>query len=1092
MASEARKCDSAMGSSETDTDQRNGRPVRLWLGRVAWALVALVITAMAYVWLTRERIATDLIDDYLAEAGLEASYDIVQIGLNQQIIENVVIGDPKRPDATIKRVIVDVSYTLGAPGIGAARLESPRVFATYRDGELSLGALDPLLFAESDMPSSGLPEIDLAIIDGGALIETDFGDVGVFIKGEGPLDDGFSADLALVAPGLGLENCLAASLTAFGELSTTKGEPRFKGPLRLRDAACGGADLASADFAVDVSTDPAFTTVSGDLNLASSSWAYAQDTAQSAKGSARFSVSQDALTVSHDLTFERVETDLASVGAVRADGTLRIGEGSSQTTWDAQVTGEGISPAAYVDSTIAEARNASEATLAAGLLAKLERNLKAATQGASLTGDVTYRLEDNAQSLVIPQARLISGAGETLVALSRFALGVRSADKAPRLVGNFLTGGTGLPEITGRMDQDETGAIALRLSMAEYSEGEDRVAIPGLQARQRANGSWLFSGKVAASGAIPGGAISSLEVPLTGSIGSSTGLRLGSRCTDIRVASLVSYDLAIEDQDLRVCPAGRQAILRYGNALEIDAQVNDLELTGEVGGSAFRLKGAQTTLSYPGDFNLADFSAVIGEPDNAVHLTSAALSGSFEDGVSGTFENASAKLDAVPLDLSEMAGRWAYDDETLRVSQASLTLTERGDERARFEPLIARDAVLSLSSSDIKAQATMRHPLSDMRIADLTIQHDLSTAKGAALLDVPEVTFGDVLAPEDLTYLAKGVIAFTEGTVIGSGQIEWTSDTVTSSGAFRTDNIDLAAAFGPVRGLKGEIRFSDLLNFTTEPSQVITIASINPGVEALAGTVQFSLTDGQIVEVEEARWPFMGGELVMRPTTLRYGIDEEQEYTFDITNLDAAKFIAEMELANLSATGTFNGTVPIIFNDNGDGRIEGGSLSSQAPGGNVSYIGELTYEDLGAVSNFAFQSLRSLDYKAMRVELDGSLAGEIITRFQIDGVSQGEAASRNFITRRLSKLPIRFNINVRSENFYKLATMVRTFWDPEALPDPVDQGVLSSDGVLLLRSSEPRPPSSPPDPPEPPQSSPKAGLRFDEPGVQPPESDDLP
>ncbi|MEL6487382.1 MAG: hypothetical protein AAFQ13_09585, partial [Pseudomonadota bacterium] len=150
--------------------------------------MALVLAVMAYVWLTRERIATDLIDDYLAEAGLEASYEIAQIGLDQQIIENVVIGDPNRPDITIKRVIVDVSYTLGAPGIGAARLEGPRVFATYRDGELSLGALDPLLFADGDEASTGLPAIDLAIIDGGALVETDFGDVGVYLEGKGPLD----------------------------------------------------------------------------------------------------------------------------------------------------------------------------------------------------------------------------------------------------------------------------------------------------------------------------------------------------------------------------------------------------------------------------------------------------------------------------------------------------------------------------------------------------------------------------------------------------------------------------------------------------------------------------------------------------------------------------------------------------------------------------------------------------------------------------------------------------------------------------------------------------------------------------------------
>ena len=52
-----------MGSSDTDTDQRDKGAAKAWLKRAAWALLALGAAALAYVWLTRERIATDLIDD---------------------------------------------------------------------------------------------------------------------------------------------------------------------------------------------------------------------------------------------------------------------------------------------------------------------------------------------------------------------------------------------------------------------------------------------------------------------------------------------------------------------------------------------------------------------------------------------------------------------------------------------------------------------------------------------------------------------------------------------------------------------------------------------------------------------------------------------------------------------------------------------------------------------------------------------------------------------------------------------------------------------------------------------------------------------
>jgi hypothetical protein len=189
----------------------------------------------------------------------------------------------------------------------------------------------------------------------------------------------------------------------------------------------------------------------------------------------------------------------------------------------------------------------------------------------------------------------------------------------------------------------------------------------------------------------------------------------------------------------------------------------------------------------------------------------------------------------------------------------------------------------------------------------------------------------------------------------------------------------------------------------------------------------------------------MGGSLVMRPLLMDFSKPEERRYVFEITGLDAAVFVAQMELTNLGATGVFDGTVPIVFDANGNGRIEGGLLIARPPGGNVAYVGELTYENLGAMGNYAFQALRSLDYRQMSVGLNGNLAGEIITNFDFDGVRQGAGTSQNFVTRRLAKLPIRFKVNVRSENFYQLATMIRSIWDVDYLGSPVERGLLRTE-----------------------------------------------
>ncbi len=79
-----------------------------------------------------------------------------------------------------------------------------------------------------------------------------------------------------------------------------------------------------------------------------------------------------------------------------------------------------------------------------------------------------------------------------------------------------------------------------------------------------------------------------------------------------------------------------------------------------------------------------------------------------------------------------------------------------------------------------------------------------------------------ILQPSDLTKLTYGVIADVAGTVSGEGHIRWNGEGVTSDGVFRTAGTDLAAAFGPVTGIAGEIRFTDLLNLETAPGQIAT------------------------------------------------------------------------------------------------------------------------------------------------------------------------------------------------------------------------------------------------------------------------------
>jgi hypothetical protein len=178
-----------------------------------------------------------------------------------------------------------------------------------------------------------------------------------------------------------------------------------------------------------------------------------------------------------------------------------------------------------------------------------------------------------------------------------------------------------------------------------------------------------------------------------------------------------------------------------------------------------------------------------------------------------------------------------------------------------------------------------------------------------------------------------------------------------------------------------------------------------------------------------------------------------------------------MEFSNISATGTFDGIIPMVF-DQGGGRIVGGRLTARPEGGTLSYIGELTDKQLGVYGKLAFDALKSLRYSKLSIRLDGALDGEFVAGIELDGVARdpvlttaptGSGVSGLVVRRtlgQLRKIPFEFNITVRGPFRSLLATM-RSFEDPTNLI----QSVLPE----KLRPRDPLAPADPlaPVPPDP-------------------------
>ena len=1056
-----------MAQSPQETEEPGPPRRKRRVVRYAFVLLLLVLlAAIAVGWMQRKQLADDAIANAFAERGVQASYDVDSIAPTRQVLSNIVIGDPARPDLTVERMVVEIRPRLGLPAITHVHLVRPRLFGTVRGGTPSFGDLDPFVFTGSQEPFE-FPDLHLTVDDGRALVETDYGRVGLKLSGSGHLRGGFSGELAAVAPTLAGAGCAGEEVTLYGEVGIDAERPEFHGPLRFAALDCEASGLALRDAGamLDLQAERNLAEYEGELDFSVASMALA-DMQATLDGQGRFTWHDNDLDVRYDIAASDAATAYASIGTLGVEGRVRALGGFAQVEVEGDLAGDGLRIGPQLEQVLTDARSASAGTLFAPLLARFEQNLARDLVGSELTASFTARQVDRRTSLSVPEASLRGGSGESLLALSRGQLAMGEGG-LPLFSGNFQSGGAGLPRISGRMEQAASGALELRMAMRDYRAGDSSLALSDLRLVQGQGGALSLNGRALASGLLPGGTVTALDVPIDAVLSPDGRFAMWRGCRDLRFESLTLASLSLGRQSLTLCPQAGEPILRYGDSgLQFAAGTQRLQLAGTLADTPMTIATGPVGVAWPGELTARDIGIELGPRDNTQRFKVANLRADLSaETLGGDFSGANVVLASVPLDIFDASGMWTYAGDRLLLTGGELRVEDR-ESLDRFEPLVAHDASLSLFDNLITADAVLREPVTDRAITQVRIAHDLTTSAGHADLIVDNLTFDDDLQPapsaarcfdrsnavrvrpHGLSCLVLGVVSDVAGSVSGTGRIDWDEEAVTSSGSFTSTSLDLAAAFGPVHGASGTVVFTDLLALTTAPGQRITVDSINPGIEVFDGVVSFQLLDAEVLRVEGARWPFMGGTLTMRPLDIRFGVEEVRAYVMEIDGLEAAQFVEEMEFGNLAASGTFDGVVPIIFDEMGNGRLEGGLLTSRPPGGHVAYVGDLTYEDMSFFANYAFSALRDLRYDRTEIEMNGPLTGELVTQVRFEGIGQGETAQSNIVTRAIARLPIELRINIRAP-FYKLMTSIRALYDPAAIRDPRSLGLVSDDGTRL-------------------------------------------
>ena len=990
----------ADAADEDDDAVERRRLPRRW--RVALVLGIVLLLALLVAWSQRRPIAQNFVDRELTRRGVPARYTVADIGFSSQRLTNVVLGDPANPDLVADWVEVHTDIGLGGASVTGLAAGKVRARGRIVDGRLSFGSIDRLLPAPSGKPFA-LPAIDANLQDVRLRIAAPQGIVGVKLSGSGRLNDGFSGRLAAVGERLDGSGCTAQALGAALAIRVSGGRPSIEGPARIATLDCGSAHVAGLAADVAATLSEALDRWTGRARIA----------AGEAKGPG-IAAEQLLARVTFDGTARSTAGDVAVKAASLRGAPASVGGAAIEGRYRAGTAGLEFAGRARADRVVLPRQTLrAAAALGDSVRGTPIAPLAGAIAAAAVRAGSDFAIDGAVEAVMRGGASAIRVTSLDATARSGARASIGGAPLrfgAVELGGRMTLGGGGLPEAVVALNRTP-GGIAGRAVVQPYAADGARLALTPITFAAQGKAITRVTTTATLSGPLGDGRVEGLSLPIDARW-RGTRLAVNTACAPLVWQRLATAGLVLNPARLTLCPSGGALVTLDGGRLGGGARISATRLTGTLGGTPLTLAatGGELMLGDTG-FMLRGIAARLGSADRVTRIDAGRVDGRIAGGVvRGKFAGASGQIGKVPLLLSDAAGDWSLRGGVLALA-GTLKVADAASE-PRFKPLAGNGVTLKLADGRVTAAGTLVAPGTGAKVADVAIDHVLKTGGGHASLIVPGIVFAENgLQPDDLTPITYGVIAAVSGGVAGRGDIAWNRDGVTSSGRFATDRLDLAAAFGPVTGIKGEIVFTDLLGLVTAPGQVATIATINPGIAVENGTVRYQLTGNSRVQVESGRWPFAGGELALDPTLLDFDAAQQRRMTFRVTRADAAAFLQQFDFDNLAATGTFDGVLPMIFDQSG-GRIEDGRLAARG-GGSIAYVGTVTEKNVGFWGNLAFQALKALNYRKLDITMNGPLAGEMVTAIRFAGVSQGAGTKSNFLIRRLAKLPFVFNVTVR-------------------------------------------------------------------------------
>lgn len=736
-----------------------------------------------------------------------------------------------------------------------------------------------------------------------------------------------------------------------------------------------------------------------------------------------------------------------------------------------RLTAERVRPTSqFVRGVAAQARTApAPADRALAALAE------AAGRGASVSASGALDLDGRGGAVLSLDAGEARSGTARLEAANAAAPVLRADLAAGRITaaGQVLLRGGGLPQAEIALTRLQLGGGQIQADgvarIAPYATSGVEASAERLVFAVRGPSAWpavSVSGSASVTGMIGGARLERaalmLDIEANGA-----GLRL-ARCTELALAGIRQGAMQIGPARARLCP--ERGPLRLGAGRIAGAGRLELSpLTIASGPDAStRLTTGPIRLRARPDGALAFTAAPESATtlaDGGVITTQAALDGLFTLGRAADW-TLEARTDALTAQgfgaivsgggVLRARSRDGAVTGGLEAARLSLADTQSAQ---RFGAVQAEGAITfdAAGAQGRFALATAQgKPLGAADIA-----HSFAAGAGTAAISLDRLAFTRRgLQPDELFPALKGVVAEVEGVLDARIALDWGGDRAfTARATAATAQMDFATGLGPVERVSGAVEISDLLTLTSPPGQTLSIGRFNPGVPIEAGLFQFSLPGGPRVQIEDARWPFAGGLMVLKPDLWDIGAPS-QTLTMELREVNLQRLVELLRIPDLQTAGTVEGAFPVVV-ENGVARIEGGRLASKTGGGLIRYTGAMAQAaaSAGPGAGLAFEALRNLEFELLEMTVDGPLTGELTIGLLFQGKNPDV----------MEGYPFRFNVRATGP-FAQLAQALGGIQRQgqaigERVRDLIEQGP-STPPPAAGQSAAP-PPIDPPPPPAP-------------------------